>query len=628
MSSTEANKPGDSGHEAQGDKSPDRTGETLLKASPEADVKNYRAALAANPNRTDTVSPDGKSKFALTDKGKPLGEETDDKKVLDGQLTDVVSAATQPKQDIVSEPKSDLSNQGQIDKQERQKISADAVKEALSKLTANNLYKDALPARMEEPAAERIASVGGIFHRPETSHTKSNAEPKRDIYHQPKTTDNGPNTKPSDDHKISPQNSVPQHDMAHQPRNGQPMGPHRPEYRGPLNAPHPKHEDPTRGAFIHQPPKPESLDHGALIHRPPAKPTEHGAIIHKTPGEPSSISHGQPQEPGEIPENEKSPAGGEIIMGGHPPPDPDGNNIWNNPDFDPEHGTGSNFARKHLIMPEGKNPQAPVGDKKEPEKTEENEKDKNKNESDSNKSSENRLFAGSGFKDPIYYNQAEDKYMTQSETARRLETTWQKVSKMSPEELAEKGLKRLEIENADFEIAKKLEKAVVEKVEIGNDGKITKESGLKACDEIREILRPVCKDIDSKNIAFAIVEIDGHRQIVIALNRDVPVPGTLPTIPESKVFQPDLNPAFPRKSDSENKILEKIGQAFATNGEGTVKLFSEQEPCPDSCQPIIKDQFPAHFKGRIDLTESSVYKTEKERWYAVKKRVETKNNAN
>lgn len=48
---------------------PERTSENLSKGTPEVNNANLRAAQKANPNKMDTVSPDGKSRFSLTDDG-------------------------------------------------------------------------------------------------------------------------------------------------------------------------------------------------------------------------------------------------------------------------------------------------------------------------------------------------------------------------------------------------------------------------------------------------------------------------------------------------------------------------------------------------------------------------------
>lgn len=61
-----ANKAGDQGGDGVRP-GRDKSSEILSKDSPEVNVSNVRAAQKANPNKTDTVSPDGKSRFQLTD---------------------------------------------------------------------------------------------------------------------------------------------------------------------------------------------------------------------------------------------------------------------------------------------------------------------------------------------------------------------------------------------------------------------------------------------------------------------------------------------------------------------------------------------------------------------------------
>lgn len=61
-----ANKPGDQRND-QAQHRPDKASERLSSSTPELNAGNLRAAHNANPNRTDTVSPDGKSRFGLTD---------------------------------------------------------------------------------------------------------------------------------------------------------------------------------------------------------------------------------------------------------------------------------------------------------------------------------------------------------------------------------------------------------------------------------------------------------------------------------------------------------------------------------------------------------------------------------
>lgn len=61
-----ANKPGDQISDGP-QRRTEKASETLSKDTPEVNAGNLRAAHKANPNRTDTVSPDGKSRFSLTD---------------------------------------------------------------------------------------------------------------------------------------------------------------------------------------------------------------------------------------------------------------------------------------------------------------------------------------------------------------------------------------------------------------------------------------------------------------------------------------------------------------------------------------------------------------------------------
>lgn len=63
-----ANKPGD--QRSDGQHRSEQVSEKLSKGSPEVNADNLRAAHKSNPNRTDTVSPDGKPRFYLTDEAK------------------------------------------------------------------------------------------------------------------------------------------------------------------------------------------------------------------------------------------------------------------------------------------------------------------------------------------------------------------------------------------------------------------------------------------------------------------------------------------------------------------------------------------------------------------------------
>lgn len=65
----DSSKPGDHSSDAPKQRS-EKASENLAKASPELNASNLRSAQKANPNRTDTVSPDGKSRFSLTNDSK------------------------------------------------------------------------------------------------------------------------------------------------------------------------------------------------------------------------------------------------------------------------------------------------------------------------------------------------------------------------------------------------------------------------------------------------------------------------------------------------------------------------------------------------------------------------------
>lgn len=62
----DSSKPGDQSSDAQKQRS-EKASENLAKTGPELNASNLRSAQRANQNRTDTVSPDGKSRFSLTD---------------------------------------------------------------------------------------------------------------------------------------------------------------------------------------------------------------------------------------------------------------------------------------------------------------------------------------------------------------------------------------------------------------------------------------------------------------------------------------------------------------------------------------------------------------------------------
>jgi len=175
----DGNKPGDrSDNHESGDKRSDSTSKKLSKDSSEANAKSYRAALSANPNKTDTLSPDGKSKFALTDNGKPLTN-TDQVKLLDelkkasdhgqmigagGKLQQPIELSLQHRAAEVSQaeaitqqrpPEVQQQIQQPLEKPVQQKDSSSPVANLFSK---GNLYPDGVPPI---PAAKVLQGSAG-----------------------------------------------------------------------------------------------------------------------------------------------------------------------------------------------------------------------------------------------------------------------------------------------------------------------------------------------------------------------------------------------------------------------------------------------------------------------------------
>jgi len=149
--------------------------------------------------------------------------------------------------------------------------------------------------------------------------------------------------------------------------------------------------------------------------------------------------------------------------------------------------------------------------------------------------------------------------------------------------------------------------------------RITVESGLASADQIRETLRSFC-NIDDTNIAFAIVDIGGKKQTLVALDGIEPVPGTMPT-PETTLLEPNMK-RHPTNTHAVFKILELIAQRYKIEGTGHIALFTEQDPCEESCSPIINLRFPKAIDHRITLSITSAYADSKTRRQAVALRVE------
>lgn len=147
--------------------------------------------------------------------------------------------------------------------------------------------------------------------------------------------------------------------------------------------------------------------------------------------------------------------------------------------------------------------------------------------------------------------------------------------------------------------------------------RITSESGLASADQIRETLRSFC-NVDDTNIAFAIVEIDGQKQTLVAVDGIEPVPGTMPT-PETNLLESNMN--LQTNTHAEFKILELLAQKYEHDGTGHISLFTEQHPC-EECNPIINFRFPKAVGYRITISVSSVYPDSDARRQGVASRVE------
>jgi hypothetical protein len=153
------------------------------------------------------------------------------------------------------------------------------------------------------------------------------------------------------------------------------------------------------------------------------------------------------------------------------------------------------------------------------------------------------------------------------------------------------------------EVMAALEKELLER-DLVVDGKIPPEKGQEAVDLIRERLRPYSSDINGRNIAFAVVEVNGESHIVIGISGDNP--GA--PIPENPEFTAKPQGYMDRKVHSEFKIMEQIYkelQGESKDSDIRVAVYTEQKPCP-SCEPVIKQEFPDKLKddGFSDVTVS------------------------
>lgn len=106
-------------------------------------------------------------------------------------------------------------------------------------------------------------------------------------------------------------------------------------------------------------------------------------------------------------------------------------------------------------------------------------------------------------------------------------------------------------------------------------------------------LMPICKDVNDRNIAFAVLKSEsGEVEILAAMSGEKHLAGMAPFSQESLL--PVARNVRSPKSHSEYKILSELERRGFT---GSVALFTEQKPCL-SCEPAI-DEFKRLTKGQV-----------------------------
>lgn len=231
-----------------------------------------------------------------------------------------------------------------------------------------------------------------------------------------------------------------------------------------------------------------------------------------------------------------------------------------------------------------------------------------------------KVFSGSNYQKCVVRIEGEGSF-TRNRLAKPANMTNQQFDALTVDELTIIGLTRFQPNEADDELLERFDQEISDVLVIDASGKITIESGLLACDRIRKIASPFCKTIDDKNICFVILTIDGEREVLVSINGgEVSVPGTLPPVENSEVFE-HFDGGRPRKNDSEFKFFEAFGQRQKdelTTGE--IVLFTEQSPCQISCKKVIEEQFPAKFGDRFVLNVSCAYEDQESRRDGVRNR--------
>ena len=181
-----SNKPGDRANDGVQHR-PDKVSDNLSKDAPEVSHSNVRAAQRVNLNRTDTVSPDGKSRFCLTDDGagnhakavqekayrdaglgdphKPIGKQSEDS--IDSQKTSEQASKTLNK--LLESGKLEAPTQKQ-ETPGHHRVD-EAIKSVAHKLDAGSLYNGLLPER-PAPRENPVAAAGDFIKHQLIEHAK------------------------------------------------------------------------------------------------------------------------------------------------------------------------------------------------------------------------------------------------------------------------------------------------------------------------------------------------------------------------------------------------------------------------------------------------------------------------
>lgn len=91
---------------------------------------------------------------------------------------------------------------------------------------------------------------------------------------------------------------------------------------------------------------------------------------------------------------------------------------------------------------------------------------------------------------------------------------------------------------------------------------------------------------NNRNIAYAEVNVPGKKSDLVAISGKHSPPGTVEQ-PLERKFVTKPKGKMPTKDDSEVKILEYIAKDLDEDATGSIRIYSEREPC-GSCEKVIK----------------------------------------